>query len=254
MKGNIMRKLHRIFPLLAIWFLSSGTAFGAGFVTLPNTAGASVNCVPPGSPAGTNNCQVTVLVQPGYTQVMEEIFPVNDYDILTGAITGPSLGTITKRLWRQGTTFNFIFGVRITTNTNIYNGTGKSLELNSIRWVPLLPGANNAFAFFKTGAGDENIFSVSRTYYQSDYIDPPGVFPIHVPVTELATTNSLNFKTDVNANDPDGTSRSSPWILIKCVGDSQTISGARYLNGSSAQLGQEAQTPDRFNFSSFACN
>lgn len=246
--------LHHIFLILGVWFLSSGTTFAAGFVTLPTTSGASVNCVPPGSPVGTNNCQVTVLVQPGYTQVMEEIGSYAYCNPLGGPCTGPELGTFTKRLWRQGSTFNFILGIRFTPNTNIFNATGKSMEINSIRWFPLSPGANNAFAFFKAGPGDENIFSVSRTGYQSDYVDPPGTFIIHVPVTEVAATRWLNFKTDANANDPDGTSRSSPWILIKCVGDSTTLGTTRYVNGDFAQLGQEGQTPYRFGFTNFACN
>ena len=253
--------LHRVLLLSGICSISSSLALAAGFVTnpVPGPVGSpivKVNCVPPGSPPGTNNCQVMTLDQPGYTQVANEVWPYDANVIVAGVtVSSTTVGTITKRLWRQGVTSNYILGWKFTSNSNTWNSTGKTFEINNMGWYPLggTPVSPRQIAFFKSGPGDENLYSVSRSAYQHDYFSPPGVFVIHTPVTEVAN-DALNFKTDVNANDPDGTSRSSPWILLKCVGDAFTLTSTRGINGVYYETSEEGQTATSQAFTNFYCN
>lgn len=261
-----------IFAALA---LSAGSATATGFVTLPATgvavpaytnpvtgvttpAGTSayVTCntsgdfgsnpngsTPPTfSPNGgtDNTCAVPNNNPPlsGYNQVASTSRNI--------VINGRTIGTVSDRVWRSGS--SCIYGAKIRLDNVDYDPTlagTQYYEINDIARAGFRNRApiSAAYNFVTTGPNqsDEVVYRAGLTY--TSVVHQPG--DSAQPLTSVApiSTNWVDFTTDVNFMDPDGSSvRDSSWAMVK---SSCTTAAPASLNGALRlrQKGQEGQ-PD----------
>ncbi len=239
--------------------LASSSAMATGFVTLPVTGvavpggtSAYITCnltgdfgsdesVPPTfAPNGgaNNTCAVPANNPPlaGYVQVATALRNI--------VINNATIGTVTDRVWRSGT--SCIYGAKIRLNNVDYNpGVAGSqyFEVNDF----LRAGFRNrgpvavAYNFVTRGPSqsDEVLYRAGLSF--TSVVHMPG--DAAQPLTSVApiSTNWVDFTTDVNFLDPDGSSqRDSAWLFAKssCTTATPTaVTGALRFR----QKGQEGQ-------------
>jgi hypothetical protein len=265
-----MNKTASLSAILGAMAIASTSASATGFITLPATGVAvpggtsayvtanltgdfgSLNSVPPTfSPnGGLNNTGAVPSNNPpiaGYAQVANAVRNI--------VVNTRVIGTVTDRVWRSGT--SCVYGAKIHLNNVDYDpaiaGT-QYFEINDF----LRAGFRNqgpiaiAYNFVSRGfsASDEVLYRAGLTY--TSVVHKPG--DTAQPLTSIApiSTNWVDFTTDVNFLDPDGTSTSdSSWLFVnsKCTTAAPTaVSGALKFR----QKGQEGQPDIETSLSGYA--
>jgi hypothetical protein len=260
-KGKTMKKTSLLSAMFGALTIASTSAMATGFVTLPatgfsvsggtsaytlcNTTGdfGSDESIPPTfSPNGgaNNTCAVSSNNPPltGYTKVAE-----TTRNLTTGGIT---VGTLTDQVWRNSAGTSCVYGAKIRLNNvdSDPNTAGTQyFEVNDVQRA----GFRNrgpvsiAYNFVTRGAGqsDEVLFRAGLT--KNAVVHEPG--DADQPLTSAAPidTNWVDFTSDVNYNDPDGSSmRDSSWFYVKsgCTPATPTaLTGALKVR----EMGQEGQ-------------
>ncbi|WP_150047203.1 MULTISPECIES: hypothetical protein [Methylomonas] len=266
-----MQKLSMISGLLGGLAVSSG-ALATGLVSLPDTGvpvsggtsayvtcnltgdfGSDESTPPTFSPNGgeNNTCAVPSNSPPvsGYSQKAS-----TSRNIIINGIT---IGTLTDRVWRNSAGTSCVYGVKIRLNNVDYdpNTAGTQyFEINDVVRAgyrdrgPIAAGYN----FVTRGAqqSDEVLYRAGLTY--TSVVHQPG--DSAQPLTSVApiSTNWVDFTTDVNYQDPDGSSqRDSSWFFVQSGCTSATpasLSGALRLR----QKGQEGQPDLEISVSAYA--
>ncbi len=256
-----MNKTASLSAILGAMAIASTSASATGFITLPATGVAvpggtsayvtanltgnfgSLDSVPPTfSPnGGLNNTGAVPSNNPpiaGYAQVANTVRNI--------VINARTIGTVTDRVWRSGT--NCVYGGKIRLNNMDYNPAIAGVQYFEINDF-LRAGFRNkgpiaiAYNFVSRGisGSDEVLYRAGLTY--TSVVHLPG--DVAQPLTSIApiSTNWVDFTTDVNFLDPDGTStRDSSWFFVKSTCTTaapSAVSGALKLR----QKGQEGQ-PD----------
>lgn len=258
-----MKKTALSSALLGALALTAGTAMATGFVNLPTTGvpvaggtSAYVTCnltgdfgsnpdgsTPPTfSPNGgaNNTCAVPSNNPPlsGYGQVASTSRNI--------VINNRTIGTVTDRVWRSGS--SCIYGAKIRLDNVDYDPNTAGTQYFEINDVVRAGFRNRApisaaYNFVTTGPGqsDEVVYRAGLTF--TSVVHQPG--DSAQPLTSVApiSTNWVDFTTDVNYMDPDGSSvRDSSWVMVKSSCTTATpgsLTGALRLR----QKGQEGQ-PD----------
>lgn len=265
-----MKKTTLRTAILATLAGASTSVLATGFVTLPANGvavpggtSAYVTCnltgdfgsdesIPPTfSPNGgaNNTCAVPSNNPPltGYNQVAS-----TSRNIVINART---IGTVTDRVWRSGT--NCIYGAKIRLNNVDYNPSLAGTQYYEINDF-VRAGFNNrgpvsvAYNFVTRGANqsDDVLYRAGLTF--TSIVHMPGD-PAQ-PLTSVAplSNNWVDFTTDVNFMDPDGSSqRDSSWLFVKSTCTTaapSAISGALRFR----QKGQEGQPDLEISVSGFA--
>lgn len=286
--------------VVAAW---SGGAVAAGYVNLPatgfaitggttaytlcNTTGnfGSDDSIPP-TPAANNTC--AVFSNPGvtgFTRVASTVRNIVINNVHTNN-TNRTVGTLTDEVWRQGTTTNYIFSMKVRLNNVDYklNQAGSQyFEINDLARSGFT-GRALSIAYFVNpppAGADEVLYRAGRTFNSVPHPDcttapvpaicsnpglnPPKDRPLTLPAApantpinnggtaNLGTGNWVMFTTDVNFNDPDGGSlRDSPYLYARttCTTGFAARAGAIRLR----QSGQEDQPQFEVQLTGYACS
>jgi hypothetical protein len=201
-------------------------AYALGFVTLPSgTSGTPMsmtNCAGPlGSGGGTNcllqganvNAALSVL---GYTQAVtttRNIYaPTAD-----GGIANKVIGTFQDRVWRQGTTNNYIFGTKVDLIATDWKTTAGNqyFEVNDV-FKAGFTGRSVAAGYFMSANSEESVWQAGRTLVGLN------------GGAKTYSTNWVDYWTDASTVDPDGTSKGiTAWMLSQT-----TATGYQTLNNA----------------------
>lgn len=166
---------------------------------------------PDPTPPAAGTCRVTSLPGTGWTQIRAS----NSGNIVAN---GSVVGTYADRVWQQNGTNNYVFGIRLSMNTTTWtppagtcpNTTPTYFEVNDILRGGFGHLSNLTIAYKQPGSAEEGLWLAGRTAQGlNEYAASPfGLDPSR-------DNNWVDFRTDVNANDPDGTSKaSSAWMLV----------------------------------------
>ncbi|NOT12824.1 MAG: hypothetical protein HOP23_13500 [Methylococcaceae bacterium] len=251
----------RSFTLGSLLF-ASVPAMATGFVVLPTTGfpvagGASAytlcnvtgdfgsspdGSIPPTfTPApGANNTCAIPSIPTGYAQTANIVRNI----VMRNAYTrnaNVTVGTVTDRVWRSGA--SCIYGAKIRLNNIDYDRRASSpgtqyFEINDI----LRAGFSTrspAVAYQFSANSDDVLYRAGSTL--TSIVHRPGDSP--QPLTSLApiSLNWVDFTTDVNFRDDDGSSvRDSSWLLVRST---CTPAAPAALTGALKfrQMGQEGQ-------------
>ena len=160
-------------------------------------------------PAGT--CLVTSLPGTGWTAVATNS---NQNIVANGTV----VGKYTDRVWQQNGTNNFVFGIRLSMTSNLWTPPAGScastapisFEVNDIMRSGFGHLSNLTVAYKQPGSAEEGLWLAGRTRQGiNEYAATPyGLDP--------ARDNGwIDFRTDVNVDDPDGNSKAnSAWMLV----------------------------------------
>ncbi|MBS0448289.1 MAG: hypothetical protein JSR59_20370 [Proteobacteria bacterium] len=209
---------YRPLLLAAFAWTAAAPAMAAGYITLPSTFGGDVltACNPTNDPAGTD-CLVTSLPgESGYAIVASRSAPVIINDV--------TIGTLSEKVWRLASDpTQFIFGVQVQVNAEVWDSSGLSFNVNDI-FRRTLPKQAVAIAYYWGDATKALLQSGRTSKGLNEYTNPQ---------PRLAPTWA-DFRVDVNAADPDGmSSPNSPWLLVKTrapLGAALNSFGIRLLN------------------------
>lgn len=205
--------------------------------------------------------------------------------IVVNSIT---IGTLYDRVYCTGTgstcdaTNTYTLAIRINLNTNAWNPSGKSFEVNDIfrairaavaadvayyrGVVNPLPTSAPAIPPFpastpnpgtdpNTASSYKDLEAVNRTI--QGLFEPSGSAQYANKVVNNAW---MNFRVDVNKNDPDVAppwsynSEWSPWLVVRQVCPSGFNATAQPLKVRLWQGGEEGQTPQPILTSGYICN
>jgi hypothetical protein len=198
-------------------------------------------------------------------------------------VNGVTVGTLHDRVWCLGTgttcnaTNTYTLGLRVQLNTNAWNPTGRSFEINDF-FRAIRAAASADVAYYRgsanplptvapfpatqpapgtnadTASSYKDLEVVSRTLQ--------GLFE---PATSAQyankTTNNawINFRADANKNDPDVAipfsynSEWSPWLLVRQVCPTGYNATPTALKARLWQGGEEGQTPQAILTSAYTC-
>jgi len=258
-----MKKTSLLSAMIGVLSIASTSAMATGFVTLPSTGftvpggtsaytlcnttgdfGTYESIEPTFDPNGgeNNTCAVPGNNPPesGYTEVASA-----SRNVVTNGVT---IATVTDKVWRNSAGTSCIYGAKLKMKNADYNpntaGT-QYFEVNDVQRAGFSDRGPVAIAYnFVTraaGQSDEVLFRAGLT--QTAVVHQVG--DDDQPLTSVApiSTNWVDFTSDVNYNDPDGSSmRDSSWFFVKSGCTSATpaaLTGALKVR----QLGQEGQ-PD----------
>lgn len=258
--------------MLGVLAITSTSAMATGFVTLPSTGftvsggtsaytlcnvtgdfGSDESTPPTFSPNGgaNNTCAVSSSNPPltGYTKVAE-----TTRNLTTSGIT---VGTLTDQVWRDSAGTSCVYAAKIRMNNvdSDPNTAGTQyFEVNDVQRAGFRGRGpvSIAYNFVTRGAGqsDEVLFRAGLTH--TAVVHEPG--DDDQPLTSVApiSTNWVDFTSDVNYNDPDGSSmRDSSWFYVKSGCTSATpaaVSGVLQVR----EMGQEGQPLRTITLSGYA--
>lgn len=166
---------------------------------------------PDPTPPAAGKCKVSALPGSGWTTVASS---TNQQIVANGTV----VGTYTDRVWNQTGTNNYVFGIRLSMNSNLWTPpTGTcastaptSFEVNDIMRSGFGHLSNLTVAYKQPGSAEEGLWLAGRTRQGlSEYGGSPyGLDPTR-------NNDWVDFRTDVNVDDPDGTSKAaSAWMLV----------------------------------------
>jgi len=254
MKSNSILKA----AVAATLVVGSAQAMATGFENLP-TSGASsayIECNTTGSygsgtsvkPTTSANNTCAVFVQPssdGYTQKTSATRSIVMNNSYTGLVD-VTVGTYQDKVYFKAADKTYIYSTRVSMNTTPYvdlagEEDDEYFEINDIQRTGYDNIVGNAqVAYYMTAAADEVLFRAGRT--------ATAVTTTGLPNTATApwAASTVDFTTDVNNEDPDGSSPAdSADLYIKVTDSAGNTSGTRYNTGSTAikfkQMGQEGQ-------------
>ncbi len=265
-----MKKMTLRTSMLTALAMSSTSVLATGFVTLPATGVAvpggtsayltcnltgdfgSAESIPPTfAPNGglNNTCAVPSNAPPiaGYAQVASVTRNI--------VINARTIGTVTDRVWRSGT--NCVYGAKIRLDNVDYNPSLAGTQYYEINDFVRAGFRNRgpvsaAYNFVTRGAtqSDDVLYRAGLTF--TSIVHQPG--DSAQPLTSVApiSNNWVDFTTDVNFMDPDGSSqRDSSWFFVKstCTTAAPTsLTGALRFR----QKGQEGQPDLEISVSGYA--
>jgi len=238
--------------------LTSVQAMATGFVTLPtsgstaytlcNTTG-DFGANPAGSTAPTAGANNTCAIfsspsSMGFSQKASATRNIVMNNTYTGNVN-KTVGTVVDKVYFNNTTKEYIFAMRINLNSTEY-ATGKTFEVNDTVRTGFSGKAVSA-AYRYDNQADEVLYraGLTSTSVVADPEDDPGFDT--TPDTDVAPfdTNAVDFTTDINYEDEDGSSvADSSWMYVKYTG-TPTDSGLNYDAVANTlkfrQMGQEDQ-------------
>jgi len=190
---------------------------------------------------GANNTCAIPSIPSGYVQAASAVrnIVMNNAFTLKQPIT---VGTVVDRVWRNGT--SCIYGAKIRLNNVDYDrrtsrpGT-QYFEVNDIARSGFLNRGPIAVAYLFAANSDEVLYRAGLT--KTSVVHQAGASG--QPLTSVAPIdkNWVDFTTDVNFQDDDGSSfRDSSWLLVKstCAATAPAVlTGALRFR----QMGQEGQ-------------
>jgi len=169
--------------------------------------------------------------------------------------TKVTVGVAMDRVWRNSQTSSCLYGVKIRlNNVDAYpRVAGKQyFEINDI----VRGGFGDQspeIAYWYTANADEVVYRAGLTF-TSLVFEPEAESDAQPPVAEAAIDdNWINFSTDLNYRDDDGSSyRDSPWLLVKasCGADESFKESEGALRFR--QMGQEDQPEQEIEVKGFA--
>lgn len=199
-------------------------------------------------------------------------------------VNGVTVGTLYDRVWCLGTgttcnsTNTYTLGLRVQLNTNAWNPTGRSFEINDFfRAIRAAVAADIAYyrgsanplpttppfpttqpapgTSPETASSYKDLEVVSRTL--QGLFEPSG----SLQYANKTTNNAwINFRADANKNDPDVAipysynSEWSPWLLVRQNCPSGYNATPQALKMRLWQGGEEGQTPQAILTSAYVCN
>ncbi|MGJ0429874.1 hypothetical protein [Methylobacter sp.] len=267
-----MKETSLLSAMLGVLAITSTSAMATGFVTLPSTGftvsggtsaytlcnvtgdfGSDESTPPTFSPNGgaNNTCAVSSNNPPltGYTKVAE-----TTRNLTTSGIT---VGTLTDQVWRDSAGTSCVYAAKIRMNNvdSDPNTAGTQyFEVNDVQRAGFRDRGpvSIAYNYVTRGAGqsDEVLFRAGLTH--TAVVHEPG--DADQPLTSVApiSTNWVDFTSDVNYNDPDGSSmRDSSWFYVKsgCTSATPTaVSSVLQVR----EMGQEGQPLRTITLSGYA--
>ncbi|MDT7838410.1 hypothetical protein [Aquabacterium sp. OR-4] len=203
-------------------------------------------------------------------------------------VNGVTVGTLHDRVWCLGSgstcnaTNTYTLGLRVQLNTNVWNPSGQSFEVNDLfrairasvaaevayyRGVvnPLPTSAPAIPPFPATTPSPGSDPNTASAYKDLEVVGRTlqGLFePSGSAQYAAKTTNNawINFRADVNKADPDinppwsYNSEWSPWLLVRQVCPSGYNATPQALKARLWQGGEEGQTPQAILTSAYVCN
>lgn len=173
----------------------------------------------------------------GYTQVATRSVNITARNQI-GNTFGQTvtIGSIQERVYRQGTSTNFIFASKLNL-TNIDWDTltpgVQTFEVNDIQRAGFL-NRGASVAFFMSGNSDETLWQAARTNVGLNWVagDPAN------PGNPL---NYIDFRTDLNGGiDDDGSSKNnSAWSFIKVQASGFAVQNSVYRLWEGGEEGQK---------------
>ena len=241
-----MKKILLNKAAIGLLLVSSTSAMATGFVTLsptgyavPGGTSAYTLCnttgnfgqgtsLPPTTTAN-NTCAIFQNNPPlaGYTQVANAVRNVTHNGVL--------IARVNDRVWRSGT--SCIYGTRVRLQAVEY-APGETFEVNDVMRGGFRNRGPISVAYFYNAAADEVLYRAGLTFTSAD--TPPNP---DRPLTTVApiSDNWVDFTSDLNSQDPDGTTKpDSPWLYVRstCTTAAPTaLTGAIQIR----QTGQEGQ-------------
>ncbi|MEZ0316341.1 MAG: hypothetical protein ACAH10_05560 [Methylophilaceae bacterium] len=262
MKSNSILKA----AVAATLVVGSAQAMATGYVNLP-TSGASsayIECNATGSygqgtsirPTTTANNTCAIFAEPsgdGYTQKSSTTRPIVMNNTYTG-FTNVTVGTFQDQVWYKASTKSYSYKIRVNMNTTPYAELPSEedpteledayFEINDIQRTGFTNIVGNVQVAYRVDpVTDEVLFRAGRT---STAV--PAVAPYSLPTSAAAPfdASTIDFTTDVNNEDPDGSSpKDSAHMYVKFEDAAGNTSGTRFTTASGTvkfkQLGQEGQ-------------
>lgn len=204
-----------------LWLATAQPTAAAGFEQLSKTGESVLTRCNPTNSSANHRCKVTSLPgEPGYALIASRAAPLIYNDI--------EIGTVNERVWRNVAKPKlYIFGVRVIMNANQWDSSGSAFNVNDL-FRRTRPGKAVSVAYFLDGA-TEALHEAGRTVQGLNEFEDD----------EPERDNTwVDFRTDANAADPDGTgSARSPWLLTKTrapTGIALNALGLRVLNSDVA--------------------
>ena len=265
MNNNSLQKV-----LLLSSILACTSVLAEGFVPLPNTGFQVGNgddqyissytlcnltgefgideegSTPPtfGANGAHNTCAIDKIPE-GYTQINS----VSRKIVLStlnkrNRPTKVTVGVAMDRVWRNSQTSSCLYGVKIRLNNVDADPRRPSKQYFEINDIVRggFDGQSPEIAYWYTANADEVVYRAGLTF-TSLVFDPATESDAQPPVAEAAIdANWINFSTDLNYRDEDGSSfRDSPWLLVKgmCGADETFKESEGALRFR--QMGQEDQ-------------
>jgi len=263
MKSNTIMKA----AVAATLVVSSAQVMATGYVSLP-TSGASsayIECNTTGSygqgtsirPTTTANNTCAVFTAPsgdGYTQKSSTTRQIVMNNTYTG-FSNVTVGTYQDQVWFKSTENAYVFTIRLNMNTTPYAELPSEedpeeledayFEINDIQRTGFANASTVQIAYRVDAAADEVLFRAGRTATAVS-----AVAPYALPTSAAAPWNAdtVDFTTDVNNEDPDGSSPKDSAYMHVRVTNSGDTAGTSYTNTATdantikfKQLGQEGQ-------------
>lgn len=208
---------------LSVGLLCAGAqaATAAGFVTLSKHGATVLTSCNPGNSSANTRCEVGSLPgETGYDLVASRSAPLIVNDV--------TVGTVFDKVWRSSANpKRYIFGTRVVLNTNQWDSSGASFNVNDL-FRQTLPHKAVHVAYHLGGA-TKALQVAGRTVQGLNEFD--GAQPDR-------DNTWVDFRVDANAADPDGlSSPKSPWVLTKTrapTGFALNALGLRVLNSDVA--------------------
>jgi hypothetical protein len=267
---------HLSLAIAAVLGLISLPAAHAAFVTPTLTGATTLSICNPkinlNTPQETQDAAVTTCkvdglpgsaAVPGYILRASRTAPIT--------INGVTIGTLYDRVWCLGTgttcnaTNTYILGTRINLNTAVWKATTPfSFEVNDImRTVRSATSADVAYFMGTVIGGTAPDTAAARKYMEYAGRTAQGLFEPSTQAQQFLnkTRNNawMDFRVDVNANDPDATPLSlsspwSPWVLVRQVCPTGFNATPQPLKMRLRQGGEEGQLPQAILTSAYVCN
>jgi len=262
MKSNTILKA----AVAATLIVGSAQAMATGYVNLP-TSGASsayIECNTTGDygdgtstrPTIFANNTCAVFLGPTFDGYVQNASAATRQIVMNNTYTGFSnvtVGTINDQVWFNPTTKSYVYSLRVNMNETPYAELPSEddpevledayFEINDIQRLGFANVGAAQIAYRVDLSADEVLFRAGRT---ATAVPAPPVGAA-LPDTTTAPWNAdvVDFTTDVNNEDPDGSSpKDSAFMYIKFTDSSSTTSGGRVTTGAAfklKQLGQEGQ-------------
>ncbi|MEY2687272.1 MAG: hypothetical protein RL375_1470 [Pseudomonadota bacterium] len=215
----------------------------------------------------TTTCRVEGLpgsaAVPGYIQRAARSAPI--------VVNGVTIGTLYDRVWCLGTgttcnaTNTYILGMRINLNTAVWKATTPfSFEVNDMfRAVRAATSADIAYFNGTVVGGTLPDTAAARKFLEYSGRTIKGLFEPSAEAQQFlnkARNNAwMDFRVDVNANDPDATALSptspwSPWVFVRQVCPTGFNATPQPLKIRLRQGGEEGQLAQEILTSGYVCN
>lgn len=172
---------------------------------------------PDPTPPAAGTCLVASLPGSGWTEVRS----ASNLNIVAN---GTVVGRYTDKVWQQNGTNNYVLGIRLSMTSNLWtppsascaSTTPISFEVNDIMRSGFGHLSNLKVAYKQPGSAEEGLWLAGLSNQGLDQYaaSPYGLDPAR-------DNDWIDFRTDVNIDDPDGNSKAaSAWMLVAVTASS----------------------------------